>query len=179
MNKVENYGRILSLTIPDGWSDQTFLKESEIDPSLLRKFVLDENNDVQICLYTRNLPISFNSCNELRKLLAAPCHELTPREQILVQEVLEGMSSKEAFQALSIRTESIDGINILVAEGRWIRLAFDTLSFFVDVGGKYAVVQQIYFAAPRDAYLHHLAQAKAILYSIKFTEISTQAEATT
>ncbi len=166
MIEIENYGRIKYWTLPDGWSEET--KHSEGSSSALRRFVLDENNDVQLVVYTRNLPISFNSCAELRKLLDLPNHELTPKEQWQVQEVLQTMPSKREFQPLSIRTEIVDEVKIITGEGRWIGINFDTLSFFVDEGGEYAVIQQIYFAAPKEVYASHFTQAKTIMYSIKF-----------
>lgn len=168
--KIELWGKIEELSLPDGWEEQQQPARVVTDTRQLRKFVLNGDSDVQLCMYYRGRPMTYQTGQNFRKVLDAASHQLLPREIASVGEVLAEMKDTEVFKATTIQTQDFAGEKVMVAEGNWTKLGFDCYSLFADVHGDGLVVHQIYFAAPQAVYLRYIKQARQILQSIKWRQ---------
>jgi hypothetical protein len=166
MLSLSNHGQIERMTLPEGWVESEAQTRSEADLSQLRKFHAPGNEDVQICFHYRGLPVTERSGESFRKLLEMPRHQLMPKEMWDIQEVLDSMMLDNNFETVSARVDDVHGKRVLIVEGRWVPLKFDTYSMFIDASGTGSVVHEIYYAAPVAHYPLHLKEAKNALESI-------------
>lgn len=166
--KVENYGAVAQLSIPNGWVEDHVAKRSEFDLAELKKFTPSGKSDVQLVFHYRGQPISEQQAANFTAVLSQPPRLLRKEEWWSVQEVLNRMAIPDEFSLLTVRTELLNQKCVMTAEGRWKDSSIDMYCVFVDVEGDGSIVQEIYFAAGKSDYYKHLTEFKRAIASVEW-----------
>lgn len=170
---IQNLGAIDNLKLPEGWVEEergpheTGALEM---PEIVRVFHKSAEPRAQICVFFRNQPVTDASAESFRKLLAAAPRKLTKSEVDTVQQVIGRMHWDEVFTTGDAKTEIVNEKTVLIVEGTWKVVDTQTYCMFVDITGRGDLVQEIYYAAPKDIYEKYQPEAVATLSKVTWIE---------
>lgn len=164
---VSLQGQVARMNLPVGWAEG----KTKAGPGarLVREFYPLQNPEANICFYYRGMPVSEGAALIFRALLAEPPHELVEDEFESLQEVLGNISSPEAYEKLTARTQNLNGRRVLVFEGHWMEGMRYSMDIFIDADRSGRLVQQIYFIAPLDQYRRYVESVEKAFSSIVWT----------
>jgi len=161
--KVLNEGRIMSLDLPQGWQPEKPQPAWE-NVSETRAFNPPNSPDTRLALFDRRVPLSNQSAEHLRGLLAKPDHTVFAKGADAsalnpLKEVLGNMTDQNVFDLRKVSTKTVNGQTALVVEGQW-----------KGEGGK----QYVGVIIPKDA---SAKETQEVFFSAKPADFNTYAAA--
>ncbi len=164
MLAIGDIGQVERMSLPATWQEgqPTPLPAS----AFFKEYHAGSDADVKLCFYYRGQRASQAASAAFRNLLAKPCHVLTPSEIRSVAEIMRNKDDAGEFSMIAASTQLINGRRVLVVEGRFNEKQVDTEALYADCDGTGAVVQEIYYQAPKNRYVLHLKEARDAFKSI-------------
>jgi hypothetical protein len=169
MTQLLNKGQIESIDLPRGWQREE-VAQGDIGSRSLVEFKVPDAPDARLAFFYRGLPINDDDAATFHATLEKPPHHLTPTEIKSLAAVLRERANPEVFKTLAAYTESMNGKNVLVLQGRYAQTGEDLYEVLVDASGDGKAVQEMYFQAPRQQYERHLAEAKRSFQTVKWKQ---------
>jgi hypothetical protein len=167
--EIHDKGQIVSMTFARGWREGFTEPYSGIGHRSYNEIQLSSDEDVAVSFFYRGFPLHNQTAAEaFHTMLQSAPHTLSAQEVHSIAEVLGDKASTNAFNTLSIRTENLNGKNVLLVEGRYKALQQDVYQLYVDADGTGKNVQEVFYQAPREKYLAHLKDAKLAINSIQW-----------
>ena len=167
--KIEGLRSVRSLTLAGLWRELE-LEVEMTPPEVRREFCPRETREVKLVTYYRGRPVSGYSAECLNRVLAAPEHQLSDSEREDVEVVLDNMSEPDFFDLYSLRTETIKGRRVLLAEGLWKRSSLRNLAMFIGDAEDTGEIQEIHYLAPEELYDTYLETARKMFESIEWQD---------
>jgi hypothetical protein len=165
--ELVNQGQIETISMPDGWleapREYNYLG---IGTRSVREFHAPEEPQAKITFFYRGLPVRSETAAALRLILAKEPHVLARSEIPALKEILRERADPTVFNLISARTDTISGRRVIVIEGRYKATESDLYEVLVDTEGDGAVIQEIYYQAPKDMYFTYLRTAQKAIKSI-------------
>lgn len=158
-------GQIATMRLPAGWSEGEPLT---IRTSSLRQFNPGDKSDTALCFFYRGGPVSQLSAQSFHQVIQAPPHRLSDEEVKSIKEVLRDLAETKAFTMSTAQTANLGSKVVLIVEGTFDETLHQRYEIFVDADQSGALVQEVYFQAPKPDFDQYLEQVKAALESINW-----------
>lgn len=162
-----SFGQVKQISLPAGWLKVPLTTDGL---SSLEVYSPADSEKSQLAFYYRGTPLSQDVGEAFQAVLDENKGMLLARDLDNIRYILNERADPEKFQISSVETTSLNGRVLLVVQGRW--LSKDTYSYelFIDAGQSGAIVQQIFFLAPKEQYHLHISEVKESLKSIQWVD---------
>lgn len=161
----ERLGAVYSFELPDNWVSEEPL---ERDDRITRIYHTPENPDYLFCHHYRNFPLSRSSSIKLQNTLNAPFHILAENEIDELEEVLEGVSNRQAFSILHAQTDSLNSRRIIKVRGDWLESQQSVLTCFIENTGEFEHIQNLFFSTPMGRFDEWASFADRVFLTVKW-----------
>lgn len=150
--KLLDYGPVKEMVLPNGWVEKLMPKVSPTDIKSIRKFHIEGDEKIQICLHYRGLPVTENSSKTFTKYLSSEPCQLSDEDYSSLQEILGSLALIDEFEKDYAKIDELKGKRVLEVEGTWTNLSIKSRNIYVDARDDGSIVYDIYYAAPRDQF---------------------------
>lgn len=166
--EVSNFGRVGSILLPPGWVERQPEPDEANPKRKLREFHPQESTDVKMCLFFRGHKVAEENASAFKTLLEKPPHFLTPTELKSVAEIVRDKADKTVFKVIVIATRDVNGLPVLVTEGRYLETNQDVYAIHADADGSGSIVQEVIYQGPKEDYLRFFSEALGAIKSIQW-----------
>lgn len=168
MKISQKFGVVESFELPDDWIADAPLHLGDRHTVIFRA---PENREILFCNHYRDYPLSRAGSTKFQTILYSPFHDLEEHEIEELDEVIEGLSNKDAFSISQAGTGYLNDRRIIRVRGDWLEHRKSVMSCFLDVGGSGQRVQNLYFAAPKGLLDQWSELADKVFLSIKWLNV--------
>lgn len=165
---VKKYGQVEHLKLPSGWN---LLPPERPEWAVIgnsRQFSFTGDPNCSVVLYDRGVRSSNEAGRKFRDLLAKPPHKLDSKEIQEIKVTLGNMADPNFFELREIRTENLNGKNVLVIDGEWKNSQTQFHGLMIDADGSGSLVQEIFFEATPQSYAERIKEVTDALRKLKW-----------